>query len=224
MSREDAKAPTDFTLFREKVGTVRGRLLRAKPQDINKDLVEENKAEVQAINLQAQAFKEVDASDIDQRIIEERAKAIAKICRDIQEINTIMKTLAELVHDQGQMLDTIEANVETVHSNIRKAVRELAKARKYQNQNTFKRFFATTGLIVVSAFYVSSMFSVSLTSPPMIVLGVGVGVLALYNLYLRVISRPDPDVEQILKDTDPGFFSRRAREEKVIPAGIGLGM
>ena len=48
------------------------------------------------------------------------------------DVNQIFKDLATMVHEQGEVIDSIEANVESSHMNVGQGVQQLAKASDYQ--------------------------------------------------------------------------------------------
>lgn len=51
--------------------------------------------------------------------------------RDINDVNDIYKSLGRLVHEQGETIDSIEANIENTHVSVRQATAELRKASNY---------------------------------------------------------------------------------------------
>ena len=51
---------------------------------------------------------------------------------DIVDVNTIFKELATMVHEQGEMIDSIEANVETAQMRVEEGTSQLATAASYQ--------------------------------------------------------------------------------------------
>ena len=51
---------------------------------------------------------------------------------DILDVNTIFKDLATLVHDQGEMIDSIEANVESTHVRVQEGAEQLRQAETYK--------------------------------------------------------------------------------------------
>ena len=51
---------------------------------------------------------------------------------DIVEVNQIFKDLATMVHEQGEVIDSIEANVETASIQVNEGTAQLSKARDYQ--------------------------------------------------------------------------------------------
>ena len=48
------------------------------------------------------------------------------------DVNTIFKDLATMVHEQGEMVDSIEANVESAQMRVEEGTIQLALASKYQ--------------------------------------------------------------------------------------------
>ncbi|GCB78580.1 hypothetical protein scyTo_0015849, partial [Scyliorhinus torazame] len=51
---------------------------------------------------------------------------------DMLDVNQIIKDLALLVHEQGDNIDSIEANIERAASNVDAANEQLAKANQHQ--------------------------------------------------------------------------------------------
>lgn len=48
------------------------------------------------------------------------------------DVNTIFKELATMVHEQGEMIDSIEANVETAQMRVEEGTNQLLTASSYQ--------------------------------------------------------------------------------------------
>lgn len=78
----------------------------------------------------------------------EQEEAIRNLERDINDVNEIYKSLGRLVHDQGETIDSIEANIERAHINVRQGTSELRKASNYMTQARKKKFY----LIAILAF------------------------------------------------------------------------
>ena len=69
--------------------------------------------------------------EVDMNALREREQAIRKIEGDIVEVNQIFKDLATMVHDQGEVLDSIEANIESTTIQIHEGTDQLVKASDY---------------------------------------------------------------------------------------------
>jgi len=65
-------------------------------------------------------------------VIEERDKAITEITGQIGEVHQIFQDLAVLVHDQGEMVDDIEANLTRAVHRTSDAHRQVVKAERSQ--------------------------------------------------------------------------------------------
>ncbi|KAK5619955.1 Syntaxin-7 [Crenichthys baileyi] len=87
-------------------------------------------AQVQA---QSEAITEEDL-----RLIQERESAIMQLESDITDINDIFKDLGMMVHEQGDMIDSIEANVERADTNVHSGAQQLAQAAQYQRSSRKK--------------------------------------------------------------------------------------
>ncbi|KAI7690041.1 Syntaxin-12 [Sarcoptes scabiei] len=72
--------------------------------------------------------------DVDVQLLREREQAIQKIESDIVEVNQIFKDLASVVHDQGEVIDSIEANIESTGIQIQEGTQQLFKASDYSSK------------------------------------------------------------------------------------------
>ncbi|EDQ88090.1 uncharacterized protein MONBRDRAFT_26630 [Monosiga brevicollis MX1] len=64
--------------------------------------------------------------------IEERNQGIRELESQMTEVNDIFKDLAQIVQEQGDQLDSIEANLTTTASRTEQGVEELTRASRYQ--------------------------------------------------------------------------------------------
>jgi t-SNARE complex subunit (syntaxin) len=71
-----------------------------------------------------------DEQDVEQ--IRLREQAIRQLESDILDVNQIFKELATMVHEQGEMVDSIEANVESAQIEVSQGASELSRAHTYQ--------------------------------------------------------------------------------------------
>lgn len=69
---------------------------------------------------------------------------------DIVDVNTIFKDLATMVHEQGEMVDSIEANVESTHIRVSEGTDHLRQAETYRNKTRKKKLIMLcVGLIIL---------------------------------------------------------------------------
>lgn len=87
--------------------------------------------------------------DVDLEMLHEREEAIKKLERDIVDVNQIFKDLGMLVHEQGEVLDSIEANVENAQVRVQEGTQQLAKASDYQSKARRKKCYCVVILLVV---------------------------------------------------------------------------
>lgn len=66
--------------------------------------------------------------DKDLAEIEARDNALKKLEHDMNDINVIFKDLAVMIHDQGDTVNSIEANIETTQSRLQTANQSLQVA------------------------------------------------------------------------------------------------
>ena len=62
----------------------------------------------------------------------ERERAVTQLEADIMDVNQIFKDLAAMVHEQGELVDSIEANVETSSIRVNEGTEQLRQAERYQ--------------------------------------------------------------------------------------------
>ncbi|KAK8805688.1 hypothetical protein WA158_002344 [Blastocystis sp. Blastoise] len=71
-------------------------------------------------------------------LIRERHEDISKITSELQEVNIAFRDLAQIVNDQGEMVNTLENNTEKASQNTQQGVRTLLTASQYQNKTNKK--------------------------------------------------------------------------------------
>ncbi|XP_061846749.1 syntaxin-7 [Colius striatus] len=86
---------------------------------------------------QAQVQDEEITED-DLRLIEERESSIRQLEADIMDINEIFKDLGMMIHEQGDVIDSIEANVENAEVHVQQANQQLSRAANYQQKSRKK--------------------------------------------------------------------------------------
>jgi len=83
-------------------------------------------------------------------LLQERERAVRQLEADIGDVNQIFKDLAAMVHDQGGLIDSIEANVETASIHVEEGAEQLRQAERYQNKARRKKMIlALIGLIIL---------------------------------------------------------------------------
>lgn len=83
--------------------------------------------------------------------LQERERAVRQLESDILDVNTIFKDLATLVHDQGEVIDSIEANVESTHVRVQEGTEQLRQAETYKNKARKKKVILAIVLVIVLA-------------------------------------------------------------------------
>ncbi|KAL3315019.1 Syntaxin-7 [Cichlidogyrus casuarinus] len=73
--------------------------------------------------------QQVATTDFD----ETTAREMQQLERDIVQVNELFTTMATYVHDQGEMVDSIEANIESAYEQVSSGNSQLRSAVKYQN-------------------------------------------------------------------------------------------
>jgi len=86
-------------------------------------------------------------SDLDLDLLRQQEASVKKLESDIMDINKIFKDLSLLVHEQGDVVDSIESNMESSSLNVSRGLDELRQARDYQAK--VRRRKLCIGIIVV---------------------------------------------------------------------------
>ncbi|KAI1284974.1 Syntaxin-7 [Halotydeus destructor] len=115
--------------------------------------------DLQSPTAQYQATVQME-EEVDLNALQEREIAIRKIETDIVEVNHIFKDLATMVHEQGEVIDSIEANVESATIQVSEGAQQISQARDYQSRARRKTLclvaiLATVLAIVAISIYIS---------------------------------------------------------------------
>lgn len=81
-------------------------------------------------------------------IIQERHDAIVDLCKQQEECLELMKNLATLTDEQGEMIDDLRSNITLSNKHVKDGVESLEKADKYQETNNNLTFYVLIGTIV----------------------------------------------------------------------------
>merc|ERR1712183_1093119 len=95
--------------------------------------------------------------EYDTEHLQERQRQINQLESDILDVNTIFKDLATLVHDQGEVIDSIEANVESTHVRVQEGTEQLRQAETYKMKKRKRCFYiiaALLALLFVTVFFI----------------------------------------------------------------------
>ncbi|XP_030766265.1 syntaxin-7 [Sitophilus oryzae] len=94
------------------------------------------KKDQQLIELQDSAARhQVQLQDeADLKALQEQEQAIRQLEIDINDVNKIFKDLGAMVHEQGEVIDSIEASVESTSDYVRQGAQQLREASTYKNK------------------------------------------------------------------------------------------
>ena len=87
--------------------------------------------------------------------IRERQQALVVLESDINDVNIIFRDLARIVHDQGEMVDSIEANIEHASISVEQGHVNVQQSLYYQNKSRQKK-------LIVFAFFTILLFIILL--------------------------------------------------------------
>ncbi|XP_038057630.1 syntaxin-7-like isoform X2 [Patiria miniata] len=98
---------------------------------------------------QPPAMQQSQFQQEDFEALKEREAQLHKLESDIVDVNTIFKDLATMVHEQGDTIDSIEANVETAEVHVEQANTQLVNAKTYQSKARRKKILITVCCVVL---------------------------------------------------------------------------
>merc|ERR1712156_852620 len=111
------------------------------------NLIEIEEGQSQEDRQRQQQMMIQEEQDVEQ--LQERERAVRQLESDILDVNTIFKDLATLVHDQGEVIDSIEANVESTHVRVQEGTEQLRQAENYKNKARKKLCYIVATLLVI---------------------------------------------------------------------------
>ncbi|CAP31398.1 Protein CBR-SYX-7 [Caenorhabditis briggsae] len=88
--------------------------------------------------------------------IKERQNALQQLERDIGDVNAIFAELANIVHEQGDMVDSIEANVEHAQIYVEQGAQNVQQAVYYNQKARQKK-------LLLLCFFIILIFIIGLT-------------------------------------------------------------
>lgn len=104
-----------------------------------------------ALEEMAQTSVQIDSQST---AIQLREQEISKIATGILELSAIFKDLQTMVIDQGTLLDRIDYNIETMHTHVKAADKELIQATHYQKRTQKCKLILLLSLIVFGLFII----------------------------------------------------------------------
>ncbi|KAK0422820.1 hypothetical protein QR680_007805 [Steinernema hermaphroditum] len=110
-------------------------------------------AQEQNTQMQMQKQHQINLAEI-----RDRQMALNQLEQDITDVNHIFKDLARIVHEQGDMVDSIEANVEHAQMHVEQGATNVQRALHYQKKAQQKKlmlliFFIAFLCIVMLVIY-----------------------------------------------------------------------
>jgi len=83
--------------------------------------------------------------------LQEREKSIRQLESDIVDMNTIFKDLATMVHEQGEMVDSIEIHVDNAAVSVQEGTTQLRQAEQYKVAARKKKLIlAIIGIVILA--------------------------------------------------------------------------
>ncbi|KAL1456562.1 hypothetical protein WDU94_001283 [Cyamophila willieti] len=113
----------EYKGLEDKLKLVQEEFLSNSEDEEQKRLEEER---IQELAVQMQQIKQ------DNEQIQMVAAEMERLESDIQDVKEIFTDIAQMVHDQGESVNSIEDNIEHTHENVIEGEKQLAKAARYK--------------------------------------------------------------------------------------------
>jgi len=85
------------------------------------------------------------------KALQDRERGMQQLESDIMDVNTIFKDLATMVHEQGDIVDSIESNIEQTAVQVETGTEQLRQAATYQNKARKKKIIlAIIGIVILA--------------------------------------------------------------------------
>ncbi|CAG9770989.1 unnamed protein product [Ceutorhynchus assimilis] len=114
------------------------------------------KKDQQLIELQDSAARQQNEQiqlqdEAELRQLQEQEQAVRQLEIDISDVNLIFKELGQMVHEQGEVIDSIEASVESTSDYVRQGAQQLREASTYKDKiRKRKVLFAGIGAFILA--------------------------------------------------------------------------
>jgi SNARE domain len=133
LSREFSSAGQEFQVIQRRA-LEKDRASKAALQEDITSASGEPRSPSQQQQLRMDEPRLADQSEVDfqENLIVERESEIRNIEQGVSELNELFRDVATIVREQGDMIDTIDVNVENVRNDTSGADVELRQASRYQ--------------------------------------------------------------------------------------------
>jgi DNA repair exonuclease SbcCD ATPase subunit len=121
--------------------------LHEPSEDDSQGLLEAHKQHEEAMQ---QLQRQEDDIEFNQALIEEREDNIRAIEAEIVEINEMFRDLGTLVHEQGEQIDLIEANITKTKTTVEEGKEQLQSASKYQKKARTKMCICLVIILIIA--------------------------------------------------------------------------
>ncbi|XP_008211032.1 syntaxin-12 [Nasonia vitripennis] len=112
---------------------------------------QETLIELQDNKTQKQIQQQQQLEEQNIRMLEEQEANIVKLETNINDVNQIFKELGSIVHQQGEVIDSIEASVERTEVFVNEGSTQLRQASTYKNKLRKKKcILAVIGAVILS--------------------------------------------------------------------------
>jgi uncharacterized protein YcbK (DUF882 family) len=131
LSREFSAALSEFQVVQRRA-LEKERASKAALEDTSVQSHSAEAGQQQLQSLEAPRLAQQDEVDFQENLIIEREGEIRQIEQSVGELNELFRDVAHIVREQGDMIDTIDVNVENTLTDTRGADTELRSASRYQ--------------------------------------------------------------------------------------------
>ena len=132
LSREFSSALSEFQVVQRRALEKERASKAALEESTAQSPSEGREGQQQLQSLEEPRLAQQDEVDFQDNLIIEREGEIRQIEQSVGELNELFRDVAHIVREQGDMIDTIDVNVENTLTDTRGADIELRSASRYQ--------------------------------------------------------------------------------------------
>lgn len=132
LSREFTSALTEFQVVQRRAMEKQRASKAALEEESSSTQAPSSQGQQQQQQLQEPRLAAQSEVDYQENLIIEREGEIRQIEQSVGELNELFRDVAHMVREQGDMIDTIDVNVESTLTDTRGADTELRSASRYQ--------------------------------------------------------------------------------------------
>jgi t-SNARE complex subunit (syntaxin) len=148
------KLTSDFSTVLNSFQQIQRRAAAREKELMKAARQDDEQQQPQLLQLGQPTSRQIFAEEDNVSELLERENSIRQLETDILSVNQIFQELAKMVHEQGEVIDSIEAHVEEAQITTQQGTEELSRAATYQSKARRKKAFIFGVLILILIIFI----------------------------------------------------------------------